>query len=111
MKIFKSIVVAFFISFSFFFVYLVLNITFPELFIKDQCKLILGFAYFVFPSISSAINPVILFPFSTNFRHALPRLCTFSFRKFYSCCREENSSLGETAGSQVEVTAFKQTAC
>ena len=72
MKIFKSIVVAFFISFSFFFVYLVLKITIPELFIKDKCKLILGFAYFVFPSISSAINPVILFAFSTNFRQALP---------------------------------------
>ena len=74
MRIFKSIVLAYFISYSFYCIYLFLKITSPDLFIKDRCKLIFGFAFFVLPSFSTAINPVILFTFSTNFRQALPHL-------------------------------------
>lgn len=99
MKIFKSIVAVLFTWFSLFCFYLILKLTSPELFIKDRCKWILGFAYFVFPSLSTAINPVILFAFSTNFRHSLPNLCPFSstnvpsFRKTNSIlpCREDDS--------------------
>ncbi|XP_078370786.1 neuropeptide FF receptor 2-like isoform X2 [Oculina patagonica] len=77
MKIFKSIVLAYFITYSFYCVFFMLKISSPVLFIKDRCKLILGFTYFVLPSLSTAINPVILFAFSTNFRQALRRLCPF----------------------------------
>ena len=68
MRIFKSIVIAYCVCLVPFMVYVILLMTFPELFIKDKCKWILGFSYFVFPSLSTAINPVILFSFSSNFR-------------------------------------------
>ena len=48
LKIFKSIVVAFFICWFLFLGYMILKITFHELFLRDKCKLILGFAYYVF---------------------------------------------------------------
>ena len=76
-KIFKSIILVLFTCISLFALYLILKIIFPELFISDRCKWILGFAYFVIPSLGIAINPVILFTYSTNFRQALPRLCPF----------------------------------
>ena len=78
MKIFKSIVVVLFTWFSLFTLYLILKIISPELFINDRCNWILGFAYFVIPSLGIAINPVILFTYSTNFHQALPRLWPFS---------------------------------
>lgn len=60
-----------------------------ELFNKDGCKLILGFGYYVLPSVSTAVNPVILFTFNTNFRQALhmPNLCVCSFTKCFSSCK------------------------
>ena len=66
MKIFKAITIAYSVCFFVFCVYLILKMVFPRLFIKDKCKWILGFSYFVFPSLSTAINPVILFSFSSN---------------------------------------------
>ena len=88
MKIFKSIVVAYFVCFFLFCVYLILKITFPSLFIKDKCRWILGFAYFVFPTLSTAVNPVILFSFSSNFRRALQTLCPLSFVKCRPCYKQ-----------------------
>ena len=85
MKIFRSIVVVLFTWFSLFTLYLILKIISPELFISDRCKWILGFAYFVIPSLGIAINPVILFTYSTNFHQALPRLWPFSFIQLRSC--------------------------
>jgi hypothetical protein len=91
MKIFKSIVVVLFTWFSLFTLYLILKIIFPELFIRDRCKWILGFAYFVIPLLGIAINPVILFTYSTNFHQALPKLCPFSFRRSRPCCKVETT--------------------
>ena len=100
----------FFTSFSLFCVYLILKITFPELFIKDRCKWIFGFAYFLFPSLSTAINPAILFTFSTNFRQTLPKLCSFSFLKPHSFDKEGiTRSHGNT--SSLKLVTFKQTSC
>ena len=84
MKIFKSIVIAYSACFSPFCVYLILKMTFPEIFIKDKCKWILGFSYFVLPLLSTAMNPVILFFFSSNFRHALQTF--WPFRRTNFCC-------------------------
>ncbi|XP_020618584.1 neuropeptides capa receptor-like [Orbicella faveolata] len=86
MKIFRSIVVVLFTWFSLFTLYLILKIISPALFINDRCKWILGFTYFLIPSLGIAINPVILFTYSTNFRQALPRLLPFSFRQSRSSC-------------------------
>ena len=113
MKIFKSIVLAFFLSYSFFFVHIVLKITFPDIFIKDRCKLILGFAYYVLPSLSTVINPIILFAFSTNFRQALVRmlnLFTCSFTKLPSRCKSNDIS-PRIDESQPELVAMKQILC
>ena len=76
-------------------VYMILKMTFPELYNKDKCKWILGFSYFVFPSFSTAINPVILFSFSSNFRLTLQAFCSSScpLEKFRSCCKWKNGSV------------------
>lgn len=100
MKIFKSIVIAYFVTYSFLCVYFVLKIAFPELSYKDSCKFILGLTYFVLPSLSTAINPVILFAFSGNFRQALRMLKLFPFR-FSNSVHVVNTSVHE----QDEVTA------
>ena len=84
MEIFKSIVIAYSACFFLFCIYLILKMTFPEIFIKDKCKWILGFSYFVLPLLSTAMNPVILFFFSSNFRHALQTL--WPFRRTNFCC-------------------------
>ena len=93
MKIFKSIVVAYFVCFLLFCVYLILKITFPGIFIKDKCRWILGFAYFVFPTLSTAVNPVILFLFSSNFRVALQTLFPFTPVKLRPCCIGRNATI------------------
>ena len=99
LKIFRSIVVAFFVCISLFGLYLILLITLHEIHSIDKCRIIRGFLHFLLPSLSTAINPVILFSFSTNFRHALKRLCHFSLGSCRSCCHvsmnRENVSLPE----------------
>ena len=94
MKMFKSIVIAYSVCFFLFVVYLILKMTFPNLFVKDKCKWILGFAYFVFPSLSTAINPVILFSFSSNFRLTLQSSCSVR-----SCCKWRNASVSSLSKS------------
>ena len=97
MRIFKSIVIAYCVCLVPFMVYMILKITFPELFTKDKCKWILGFSYFVFPSLSTAINPVIVFSFSSNFRLTLGAFCSSSnsclLEKNRSCCKWRNGSV------------------
>ena len=95
MRIFKSIVIAYCICLVPFMVYLILKMTFSELFTKDKCKWILGFSYFVLPSLSTAINPVILFSFSSNFRLTLQAFCSSLCRleKLRSCCKWKHRSV------------------
>ena len=95
MRIFKSIVVAYCVCLVPFMVYVILRMTFPELFTKDKCKWILGFSYFVFPSLSTAINPAILFSFSSHFRLSLEAFCSSScpLKKLQSCCKWKNGSV------------------
>lgn len=99
LKIFRSIVVAFFVCFCLFGLHLILLVTLHEFHAIDECRIIRGFLHFVLPSLSTAINPVILFSFSTNFRNALERLCHFSLGRCRSCCyvsvNRENVSLPE----------------
>ena len=99
LKIFRSIVLAFFVCIFLFGLYLILLTTLPEIHTIDNCRFIRGVFHFVFPSLSTAINPVILFSFSTNFRNAMKRLCHFSLGRCCSCCgvsgNQENVSLPE----------------
>ena len=88
MKIFISIVVVLFTWFSLFFLYLVLKMFSPDIFIKDRCKLIEGFSFYLFPLLSTTTNPVILFSFSSNFRRALPYRCPL-------CCKAQTIPIQE----------------
>ena len=92
MKIFISIVLALVVCFTFFSLYLTLKIPLYKLFLKDKCKVSLGFCYFVFPFLNAMINPMILFAFCTNFRHAMLQACPFSLSKRCSCCKMERIS-------------------
>ena len=89
MKIFKSIVIVLFTWFSLFTLYLILKIISPEVFIRDRCKWILGFAYFVIPSLGITINPIILFTYSSHFHQAFLRLCPFRSHNAVHVAKQE----------------------
>ena len=99
LKIFRSIVLAFFVCICLFGLYLMLLTTLHEIYTIDKCRFIRGVFHFVLPSLSTVINPVVLFSFSTNFRNAMKRLCHFSLGRCRSCCgvagNQENVSLQE----------------
>ncbi|XP_020605183.1 substance-K receptor-like [Orbicella faveolata] len=111
MKIFKSVVIAYFVTYSFYCVYFILKITVPELSYKDSCKLILGFTYLVLPSLSTAINPVILFAFSSNFPQALRMLNLFSFRFALNSVHVVSTSVQERDESRPNQAKSSQTQC
>ena len=79
-KILISIVFVFFICWTPLCVYVILKNLHPSLFLKDNCLFLAGFSYYVFPSLSTAVNPVILFVFSTNYNQALRTVCLALFR-------------------------------
>ncbi|XP_078370893.1 RYamide receptor-like [Oculina patagonica] len=103
MKIFKSIVATYFICLLPFGIYYILDSTIT---IIDKCKLILGFCDYVFPFLSTAINPIILFSCSTNFRHAFQKLCPFFHGKCRSCC---HVSINQENVSIPELVSYKKT--
>ena len=70
-KILISIVAAFFICWTPLCIYVSLKMFHPKLFTKDRCILLVGLFFYVLPSFSTAINPAILFLFSSNYRQAL----------------------------------------
>ena len=82
-KILISIVFAFLNCWTPLSVYVLLKKIYPSLFAKDRCLLLVGFSFYVCPSLSTAINPVILFVFSTNYNQALKSLCS----QVFSTCR------------------------
>ena len=78
-KILISIVVAFFVCWTPLCVYLFLKKLYPSLFIKDRCLVLVGLTFYVFPSLSIAVNPIILFAFSTNYKRALKNIWSAVF--------------------------------
>ena len=106
LKIFRSIVLAFFVCMCLFGLYLILLTTLREIHSIDKCRFIRGFFYFVLPSLSTAVNPIILFSFSTNFRNALDRLCHFSPGRCRSCCHD---SVNQENVSLPELVQYRQT--
>ena len=85
MKIFKSIVVAYFVCHLPYGVFFILPKTSNILNNLDKCRFIRTLCYYLLSSLSTAINPIILFTFSTNFRQALQNLCPFLQRKCRLC--------------------------
>ncbi|XP_078370433.1 neuropeptide receptor 22-like [Oculina patagonica] len=107
-KIFKSIVVLLFTWFSLFCLYLFLKMLTPEIFIKDRCKLIEGFGFYLSPLLSTATNPVNLFAFSSNFRKTLPDGCPFAFGKLPACCKAGTIS-SQQENELLELVSYKKT--
>ena len=89
-KILVAIVSAFFVCWTPLSIYLLLKKIDPALFVKDTCLLLVGFLFYVCPSLSAAINPVILFVFSTNYNQALKSLCS----PILSICKRGSKSRG-----------------
>ncbi|XP_068718220.1 galanin receptor 2a-like isoform X1 [Montipora capricornis] len=81
-KIGVLMVIAFFVCWTPLCVYLFLKLFKPHLFLQDHCQTMVALFFYVFPSLSTAINPIILFSFSTNYRNALKTLICKS-RCFY----------------------------
>lgn len=77
MKIFGSIVLGFFTCWTPMYVYMFLKSHQPTVFTKDKCLLLnlVGIFYYIFPLLSTAINPFILITFSSSYRGFLRRLC------------------------------------
>ena len=72
MKVFIWIVSAFFICWTPLCVYIVLRKIVPTShFAKDPCMVFVGLFFYVFPTLSTVINPIILFASSTRFSGAL----------------------------------------
>ena len=110
MKIFISIVSALAACFTFFGLFVPLNAVFYDFFLKDKCKIAMGFCYFVSPFLSSMINPIILYSFSTNFRHAMLQACPFSLGclgKRPSCFQIRRISSSVADSNPPELVSFR----
>lgn len=97
MKVFISIVTAFFLCWTPLCVYLVLKMAFPSFFSKDipKLRLFVGLFFYVFPSLSTAVNPVILFVSSSRFSNAL--------RESFGCLRCKLSCFSGRVSPQREI--------
>lgn len=91
MKVFISIVIVFFLCWTPLCVYVLLKAVFPPVYTKDSCMRIAGFFFYIFPSLGTAINPVILFVSSTNFSKALKEMLN-PFKCKSSCCKCRQAS-------------------
>ena len=97
MKVFISIVTAFFLCWTPLCVYLVLRMVFPSFFTKDirRLKLYVGLFFYVFPSLSTAVNPMILFVSSSRFSSAL--------REMFGCVKCKLSCFSGKVSPQREI--------
>lgn len=110
LKVSILIVVTFFICWTPICIYLFLQKFYPTLLSKDRCKLIAGFTFYVFPSISTAVNPVILFAFSTNYKDALNSLFS-QISGFLSKCKvtrpKQSQNVVVQDGENLEMAAVR----
>ena len=77
LKIFGSIVLGFFACWTPLYIYMFLKSLYPSILEKDKCLLLklVGILYYIFPVLSTAINPFILITFSSSFRTAVKSEC------------------------------------
>lgn len=102
LKILVAIVLAFFVCWTPLCVYLFLKKFYPTLFVKDTCLLLVGFTFYICPSLSTAINPVILFVFSTNYNQALKTLC-LPISSQFKCGSKTQGTEGITATQELNL--------
>ncbi|XP_068707463.1 neuropeptides capa receptor-like [Montipora foliosa] len=79
MKVFGSIVLGFFTCWTPLYVYMFLKSLHPSVFTKDKCRTLnlVGVLYYIFPLISTTINPFILIAFSSRYRVSFKRACFY----------------------------------
>ena len=88
MKVFLLIVSAFFICWTPLCVYIVLKKTFPaSLFPTNSCQVYVVMFFYLFPSLSTVVNPVILFLSSTRFSSAFKEIFNSFTRTSPLCCK------------------------
>ena len=88
MKVFALIVSCFVICWTPLCVYIVLHKTFPKsLFPKNSCKVFVVLFFYLFPSLSTVANPVILFVTSSKFSGALKQVLHCSTPNFSPWCK------------------------
>ena len=77
LRIFGSIVLGFFACWTPLYIYMFLKSLYPSILEKDKCLLLklVGILYYIFPVLSTAINPFILITFSSSFRTAVKSEC------------------------------------
>ena len=85
MKVFITIVIVFFLCWTPLCIYILLKMAYPPVYTKDSCLLFVGLFFYIFPSLGTAINPVILFVSSTNFSKALKEMLKCSTSN--PCCK------------------------
>ena len=85
MKIFASITLGFFTCWTPLYAYLFLKMLYPSIFMKDKCLLLVGLFYYIFPLLSTALNPFVLIAFSSNYRAAVKDvICSPMCRKCHT---------------------------
>lgn len=88
MKVSMWIIGAFFICWTPLCVYIILKKIFPaSAFAKDSCMVFVGFFFYVFPTLSTVINPIILFRYSTRFSEALKEMFSCFNCNSSQCCK------------------------
>ena len=98
MKIFGSIALGFFTCWTPLYAYLFLQMLYPSIFMKDKCLFFVGLFYYIFPLLSTALNPLILIAFSSNYRAAIKEvICSPMCRK---CHTGSVSAMGENVELQ-----------
>ena len=77
--------------------YLFLKMLYPSIFRKDKCLFFVGLFYYIFPLLSTALNPFVLIAFSSNYRAAVKDvICSPMCRKCHTgsvSTMEENTEL------------------
>lgn len=101
MKVFISIMTAFFLCWTPLCVYLVFRMVFSSFFTKDirKLRLYVGLFFYVFPSLSTAVNPIILFVSSSRFNGAL--------REIFGCVKCKLSCFSGKVSPQSEITELQ----
>ena len=82
LKIFRAVTLGFFMCWTPLYIYLILKSSHPTIVLNDKCLLFIGLLYYVFPLISTAINPFILITLSSNYRAAVKDVLAKCFAVF-----------------------------
>ena len=103
MKVFIWMVSTFFICWTPLCVYIVLRKIIPTShFAKDPCRIFVGLFFYVFPTLSTVVNPIILFMSSSRFSRALKETVScFTCKHDKRCKRKRVLPQHDDVGMQI----------